>query len=659
MRTFGSPALWLLLPCLALAQSGPPQTPTPQTPAPSTTTLPVVNRDFVRANYTKFEYRVPMRDGVKLFTSVYIPKDVFTESRKYPILMERTPYNVAPYGIEQYRANLGPSELFAREKFIFVYQDVRGRFMSEGKYVLIRPRNTAAKTSAGSSKETDESTDTWDTIDWLVKNLPGNNGKAGMWGISQPGFYATAGMIDAHPALVAVSPQAPVTDYYLGDDVYHNGAFMLAHRFAFYASFREREGDPSPPPPALPFQYGTPNGYDFYLQMGSIANADEKYFKHQQPFWNLNVDHPTYDEVWQSRSIWKYLDDIKPAVMLVGGWYDNEDPQGLLRQYDFMEKHSPPKVEMLVIGPWDHGGFSFGDGDRLGKVNFGSKTALYYRENIEFPFFLYQLKGVGQAAFPKAYVFQTGLNEWRKFETWPPAEAKTASIYLDGHGNLAWTQPSAAAFDEYLSDPMKPVPYIDSIHTDILNSYMTEDQRFASTRPDVLVYRSEVLDHDVTLFGPINVDLKVSTSGTDSDFDVKVIDVYPNDSPDYNAPVPAPLANSGNPTLPTLSPMGGYQQLIRGEPFRGKYRKSFEKPVPFDPGKPDHIVFALPDVAHTFRAGHRIMIQIQSSWFPLTDRNPQKFMDIGKAVNADFVKATERVYFGGADGSKITFKMVE
>jgi putative CocE/NonD family hydrolase len=659
-RTFVLPVLILLASCLAFAQNGRPPMPMLKAPDDSSAPLPAVTRDYVRANYTKFEYRVPMRDGVKLFTSVYIPKDVFTDSRKYPVMMERTPYNVAPYGIEEYRANLGPSDLFAREKFIFVYQDVRGRYMSEGKYVLIRPRNPAAKTSpAWGSKETDETTDTWDAIDWLVKNVPGNSGKVGMWGISQPGFYATAGMIDAHPALVAVSPQAPVTDYYQGDDVYHNGAFMLAHRFSFYMAFHEREGDPTPPPPALPFLYGTPSGYDFYLQMGSLANADEKYFKHQQPFWNLNVDHPAYDEVWQSRSIWKYLDDIKPAVMLVGGWYDHEDPQGLFRQYYFMEKHNAPKVEMLVVGPWNHGGFSRGDGDRLGKVNFGSKTALYYRENIEFPFFLYQLKGVGQPKTPKAYVFQTGLNEWRKFETWPPAEAKTQSIYLDGQGKLAWQQPSAAAFDEYLSDPMKPVPYIDSINTGILGSYMTEDQRFAATRPDVLVYKSEVLDHDVTIFGPIDVDLKVSTSGTDSDFDVKVIDVYPNDAPDYNLPAPPIPADDDNPTLPALSRMGGYQQLIRGEPFRGKYRKSFEKPVPFEPGKPDRIVFALPDVAHTFRAGHRIMIQIQSSWFPLTDRNPQKFMDIGKALNADFVKATERVYFGGADGSKITFQMGE
>jgi uncharacterized protein len=665
MRALEMPTLMVLVTCVALAQSG--SQPTLQTPitiqtAPtSIPSPPPVNRDFVRANYTKFEYRVPMRDGVKLFTSVYVPKEVFSNGRKYPIMMLRTGYNVAPYGIEQYRDNLGPSEFFAREKFIFVYQDVRGRFLSEGKYVLIRPRNTAAKTSpAWGSKEIDETTDTWDSIDWLVKNVPGNTGKVGMWGISQPGFYVTAGMIDAHPALVAVSPQAPVTDYYLGDDVYHNGAFMLAHRFSFYMSFHDREGDPEPPPTKVPFQYGTPSGYDFYLQLGSLANADEKYFKHQQPLWNLNVDHPTYDEVWQSRSIWKYLSNIKPAVMLVGGWDDNEDPQGLFRQYYFMEKNSPPKVEMLVVGPWDHGGFSKGDGDRLGKVNFGSKTAAYYREKIEFPFFLYQLKGEGEANFPKAHVFQTGVNEWRQFQTWPPAEAKAASIYLDGQGKLAWTQPSTTAFDEYLSDPNKPVPYIDSLNTSILNSYMTEDQRFAATRPDVLVYKSEVLDHDVTIFGPINVDLKVSTSGTDSDFDVKVIDVYPNDALDYNAPAPQAAPEDGSVLLlPPPSPMGGYQQLIRGEPFRGKYRKGFEKPIPFEPGKPDHLVFALPDVAHTFRSGHRIMIQIQSSWFPLTDRNPQKFMDIGKTVNADFVKATERVYFGGPDGSKISFQMEE
>ncbi len=539
-------AFLLVVPTIASAQGrgGSAQATTP--PAAGT-----VNRDFVRENYTKFEYRISMRDGVKLFTSVYVPKDVFSDEKTYPMMLQRTGYNVAPYGLEQYRASLGPSDLFAREKFIFVYQDIRGRFMSEGEYVIIRPH----KPTLSGPKDTDETTDTWDTIDWLVKNVHGNSGKVGMWGISQPGFYVTAGMIDAHPALVAVAPQAPVTDYYMGDDVYHNGAFMLAHRFAFYMGFRGREGDPAPPPHTLPFQFGTPDGYDFYLQMGSHANADEKYFKHQQPLWNLNIEHTSYDDVWQSRAIWKHLKNIKPAVMLVGGWYDTEDPQGLLRQHAFMEQNNPPAVDMLVMGPWNHGGFARGDGDRLGNVNFGSKTALYYRERIELPFFVYHLKGRGDGKFPKAYVFQTGLNEWRKFDSWPRAEAKTASIYLDEQGKLAWQQPAKAAFDEYVADPNKPVPYVGSLNTRVLNTYMTEDQRFAATRPDVLVYRSEVLDHDVTIFGPINVDLKVSTTGTDSDFDVKVIDVFPNDTPDYNA---APAVTPAVPGAPAARLTDGW-----------------------------------------------------------------------------------------------------
>jgi putative CocE/NonD family hydrolase len=614
---------------------------------------PPVNREFVRENYTKFDYRVPMRDGVRLFTSVYIPKDVFTDGRTYPIMLQRTGYSVAPYGIDQYRASLGPSDLFAREKFIFVYQDIRGRYLSEGDYVVIRPH----KPVKSGPKDTDESTDTWDTLDWLVKNLSGNTGKAGMYGISQPGFYATAGMIDAHPALVAVAPQAPVTDYYMGDDSYHNGAFMLAHRFAFYMGFRAREGtEPGIPAPSPAFQFGTPDGYDFYLEMGSLANADEKYFKRQQPLWNLNIDHTTYDEVWQSRAIWKYLKNIRPAVMLVGGWYDTEDPQGLLRQHDFMQKNGPPAVNMLVMGPWNHGGFARGDGDRLGNVNFGSKTAAYYRERIELPFFLYHLKGRGEGKFPKAWVFQTGTNQWRKFETWPPAEANSNSLWLDSKGALSWQAPAQAGFDEYLSDPNRPVPYLDRLTTRVLNSYMTEDQRFAARRPDVLVYKTAPLDHDVTVFGPVQVDLKVSTTGTDSDFDVKLIDVYPADAPDYNASPAAPAA-PGAAAGPVVSVMGGYQQLVRGEPFRGKFRKSFEKPVPFEPGKPDHITFAMPDIGHTFRVGHRIMVQVQSSWFPLTDRNPQKFMEIPKALSTDFVKATQRVYLGGADGSKITLRV--
>jgi putative CocE/NonD family hydrolase len=608
----------------------------------------------IRENYSKFEYRIAMRDGIKLFTSVYVPKDVFSDGKTYPILIERTGYSVAPYGIDLYRGSLGPSELFEREKFIFVYQDVRGRFMSEGDFVTIRPH----KPVKNGPRDTDESTDTYDTIDWLVKHVAGNTGKVGMWGISQPGFYATAGMIDAHPALVAVSPQAPVTDYYMGDDVYHNGAFMLAHRFGFYMGFRNREGDPAPPPRTLPFDYGTPDGYDFFLSLGPLANANEKYFKHQQPMWDMNIGHTTYDEVWQSRAIWKYLAAIKPAVMLVGGWYDTEDPQGLLRQFDFMEKNTPPAV-MLVMGPWNHGGFSRGDGDRLGNINFASKTAQYFREQIEFPFFLHYLKGRGDGKFPKAWVFQTGMNQWRRFDAWPPREAYSTDLFLDARGKLAWSRPAEAGFEEYLSDPSKPVPYVGRIVQGVLGTYMTEDQRFAAMRPDVLVFKTEPLDHDVTVFGPIGVDLKVSTSGTDSDFDVKVIDVFPGDYPDYNTPAAGAVPGAVAPTAASSAPMGGYQELIRGEPFRGKFRKSFEKPVPFEPNKPDRIAFLLPDVAHTWRQGHRIMVQIQSSWFPLTDRNPQRFMEIPKALSSDFQKAFERVYFGGAEGSRIQLRVAE
>ncbi len=598
-----------------------------------------------------------MRDGVKLFTSVYIPKDVFSDEKSYPIMLQRTPYNVRPYGADQYRENLGPSEFFAREKFIFVYQDIRGRFMSEGEYSLLRPHNPVKK----GPRDIDESTDTYDTIDWLVKSLPGNNGKVGMWGISQPGFYVSAGMIDAHPALVAASPQAPVSDYYMGDDVYHNGAFMLAHRFNFYQGFKLREGDPAPPPEnATRWQSGTPDGYQFYLDMGTLANADEKFFKHQQPLWLFNLAHTTYDDAWQSRAIWRHLKGIKPAVMLVGGWYDTEDPQGLLRQFDFMEKNEPPKTLMLVMGPWNHGGFARGDGDKLGNIDFGSKTGLYYRQNIEFPFFMYYLKGRGDGKFPKAWLFQTGLNQWRKFNDWPPRAAASQSLYLADRGKLSWSQPAGSGFDEYVADPNKPVPYLGFTFMGVLNSYMTEDQRFAAARPDVVVYKTEPLDHDLTALGPISVDLKVSTTGTDSDFVVKVIDVFPNDFPDYNAPPPpagAAPGGRGPAGPPNAVKMGGYQELIRGEPFRGKFRKSFERPEPFEPGKPDRIVFRLPDVAHTWREGHRIMVQIQSSWFPLVDRNPQKFMDIPKALSSDFTKATQRVYFGGADGSKIELRV--
>lgn len=615
------------------------------------TAPPAVNAAYVRENYSKYEFHIPVRDGIRLFTAVYIPKDVASEGKTYPMMMVRTPYSVRPYGEDQFPATLGPSEFFTREKFIFVYQDVRGRYQSEGEHIPMRPYQPNKRTP----KDVDESSDTYDSIDWLVKHVPGNTGKVGLWGISQPGFYASAGMIDAHPALVAVSPQAPVTDYYLGDDVYHNGAFMLAANFGFYHGFFPREGEPAPPQQTLPFDFGTPDGYDFFLTMGSLGRGDEKYFQNKNPWWKDDYSHTTYSEYWQSRSIWKYLKGIKPAVMTVGGWFDAEDLQGPLRTFAFMEKNNPPAHNMLVMGPWTHGGFARGDGDQVGNINFGSKTGLYYREHIELPFFLYHLKGKGDGNFPRAWVFQTGVNQWRRFDTWPPKAAASQEFSLETQGKLVSRSTAAASYDEYVSDPNKPVPYIGPVLMGMRYDYMTEDQRFAATRPDVLVYRTEPLEHDYTVMGPISVDLKVSTTGTDSDFDVKLVDVYPADYPDPNIAA-TPVAARAQPA--NAIRLGGYQQLVRGEPFRGKFRKGFEKPVPFEPGKPDRILFQMPDVAHTFRMGHRIMLQIQSSWFPLTDRNPQKFMEIPNAHPEDFVKATERVYIGGADGSRIRLLLI-
>jgi uncharacterized protein len=592
----------------------------------------------IKATYTKYEYEVPMRDGIKLFTSVYVPKD---DSQKYPIMMQRTPYSVGPYGVDRYRPSLGPSDHFAKEGFIFVYQDVRGRYMSEGVWQEVRPHKDVKR----GASDTDESTDTYDTIDWLVKHIPNNNGRVGMWGISYPGFYVSAGMIDAHPALKAASPQAPVSDYFMGDDSYHNGAFMLAANFGFYTNFAERKGGPTRPTQGAPFDYGTPDGYEFYLKMGPLSNADDLYLKHTNPYWSEQQEHTNYDQFWQERSIIRHLKDITPAVMTTGGWFDAEDLAGPLKVSAMVERTKKGPANMLVMGPWSHGGFSRGDGDRLGNLEFGSKTGAFYREKIEFAFFMQYLKGKGDGKFPRAWLFRTGTNEWRKHDSWPPANAVRKTLYFAPGGALADASPADAGkqYDEYVSDPAKPVPYLGYTAQNMNGDYMTEDQRFASRRTDVLVYQTEPLADDVTIAGPITANLQVSTSGTDSDFVVKLVDVYPGDYPD-----PLPATPAQGPRPPNTVRMGGYQQLVRGEPFRGKFRNSFEKPEAFVPNQPSKIEFAMPDVYHTFRKGHRIMVQIQSSWFPLVDRNPQKFVEIPKAKPGDFVKATERVYHGSS-----------
>jgi len=601
---------------------------------------PSQNADAVRANYTKHEFLIPMRDGVRLFTAVYTPKDA---SRPYPFLLTRTPYSVAPYGVDHYRASLGPSEHFEREGFIFVYQDARGRYMSEGEFQQVRPHHPNKR----GPKDIDESTDTYDTIEWLLKNIPNNNGKAGMIGVSQPGFHVAASMIDSHPALVAASPQAPTADYYLGDDVYHNGAFMLAANFWFYSGFRPRGDEPQPPKRRIAFDPGTPDGYDFFLNLGPLAEVNQKLFGGEARYWQEIVDHPNYDEFWRGRSLWKFMTNVKCAVLNVGGWYDAEDPVGPFHIYRAVEKNNPGTVNMLVMGPWSHGGWSRGDGDRLGNVSFGVKTGLFYREQIQFPFFMRYLKDKA-VELPEAFMFVTGLNEWRRHSQWPPKDAKPMTFWLHAGERLLGAAPAEErAFDEYISDPNRPAPHLGYITRGFTSDYMTEDQRFAAQRPDVLVYKTGPLEEDLTIAGPIKVNLNVSTSGTDSDFVVKLIDVYPGDYPTQEPPQDRPIPAN-------FVEMGGYQQLVHGEPFRAKFRNSFEKPEPMTPNQPTAIIFEMPDVYHTFRRGHRVMVQIQSSWFPLVDRNPQKFIDIPKARPEDFQKATQRVYRSRGMNSSVT-----
>ena len=607
-----------------------------QTPDPAQT-----DRDYAQAHYTKFEYRISMRDGVKLFTAVYVPKDT---SKTYPIVFLRTPYGVGPYGVDQPPARLSPSPLFWKAGYILAFQDVRGRMKSEGEFVHARPHVADKKTP----QDVDDSSDAYDSIEWMVKNIPNNSGMVGMTGISYPGFYAACGMIDAHPALKCVSPQAPVIDFFDGDDCRHNGAFLLAHNFRFFGTFPKLNPKMYGHNDSLAPDYdGSPDGYKYFLELGPLAEI-AKQLKGKEPFFADQLAHGDYDAFCQARNLRPHIKAIKPAVLTVGGWYDAEDLAGTVYCYDRVAKTSPLCPEnVLVMGPWVHGGWSRGDGESLGPVTFDAKTAEYYREKVELPFFERHLKGEKADPLPKAaLVFETGTNRWRRFDTWPPKEAQKTTFSFGDKGTLTTAKPSGEGFDEYVADPAKPVPFIEKTSTAMEKEYMTADQRFASRRPDVLVYQTPVLEEDVDVAGPIGVDLFVSTTGTDSDFVVKLIDVYPD-----NHPNPAPN--------PTGVQMGGYQQLVRGEPFRGKYRAGLSKPTPFEPNAPAEIKFDMPDVSHSFRRGHRIMVQVQSSWFPFIDRNPQTFSDIGSANASDFVKATQRVYHSEARPSGVTLRVVK
>jgi putative CocE/NonD family hydrolase len=596
----------------------------------------------VKAHYTKYEYRIPMRDGVKLFTSVYVPKDT---SQPYPIMLNRTPYSVAPYGPDNYRSMVGPSEHFAREKFIFAYQDVRGKFMSEGTFEFMRPY----KPVKASNMDTDESSDTYDTIDWLVKNIPRNNGKVGVWGISYPGFQAAMSALDAHPALVAVSPQAPMADVFIGDDFHHNGAFFLIHAFRWLAGTapaRSNQRAAMDGPPQAP-DFGTPDGYEFFLNLGPLANVNRVWFKDQVPIWNEFMQHGTYDQYWRSRNIIPHFTNVKPAVMTVVGWFDSEDKYGGVHLYQKIERENPNTHNIIVWGPWLHGGWARMDGDTLGHIRFGSKTGVWYREQVELPFFLYYLKGKGTLKLPEVTAFMTGANEWKSYSAWPPSEATPKTLYLHANGKLSFTAPSerTTTYDEYISDPKKPVPFTAQTTMAMGHTFMVEDQRFAWSRPDVLVYQTEPLTEELTIAGPTKVVLYGSTSGTDCDWIVKLIDVYPGDAPDPNP-------------NPTGVRMGGFQMLLAGEVFRAKFRKSFEKPEPLQPGQVTRFEFDLPDKLHRFNKGHKIMVQIQSSWFPLVDLNPGKFVDIYNAKESDFQKTTQRVYRSGRWSTHLEFKTV-
>ena len=572
------------------------------------------SEDFdVAAHYTKIERNIAMRDGVKLFTVIYSPKD---SGQDYPILLTRTPYSVEPYGPVQYKKHLGPPG-FAPEKFIFVYQDARGRFMSEGEFVDVRPIKEVLR----DSKDTDESTDTYDTIEWLVKNVPKNNGKVGMMGTSYPGFYTSSGIIRAHPALVAASPQAPMADLYKGDDAFHNGAFFLIANFSFYTGFNVQKNPQAPPKDDAAFDYGTKDGYQYYLKMGSLANS-ESLLPKKNPYWTDMYIHATYDDFWKPRNILPHLRSIAPAVLVVGGWFDAEDLSGALKTFRAIGQQSPETTNSLVMGPWSHGAWNDEQADKLGDFTFGHNVNGLFQET-ELAFFRHYLKGANTEATPKALVFLTGKNEWKKLPQWPPTGTQRR-LYFHADGKLTFDPPGEnSAEDEYVSDPGDPVPSFPQPTLDMDKSYMDGDQRFVENREDVLTYVTDPLTEDVTIAGPIVPTIAVSTSATDSDFDVKLIDVYPADA-------------GGN--------LAEYEQLVRGEPFRGKFRNSFEKPEPFEPGVVQKIHFDMPDVYHCFLKGHRIMVQVQSSWFPLSDRNPQTYTDIPHAKPDQFVKATETIH---------------
>lgn len=586
---------------------------------------------YMRNHYDMFEYKIPMRDGIKLFTVVYVPKD---KTKKYPILMNRTCYNASGYA--EFKTSGHPSNYLVRDGYILVFQDVRGRFMSEGDFNNMTPNITG--NNVKNKKDIDESSDTYDTIDWLIKKIKGNNGKVGIFGISYPGFYSSAALPDAHPALKASSPQAPISDFFF-DDFHHNGAYLESYTAAF-AVFGYQNDKPTKDwwfgSEMMRF-YGesVTNGYDFYLKLGPLKNITKKYH-YDNFFWKQIIEHPNYDEFWQKRNILPHLNNITPAVLTVGGWFDAEDLYGPLHIYQAIEKSTPTANNTIVMGPWGHGDWANEEGkSKHNHICFGDSISTFFQREIEKPFFAYYLKGEGSLKLPEAYMFDTGKKNWEKFDVWPPKEIPSVNLSFGNDGKLFINQPTNDLLNfSYVSDPANPVQYTSEVEglTFTPRAFMSDDQRHASLRKDVLTFQTDVLAEDITLAGPILAKLIVSMSGTDADFIVKLIDVYPADEPQCE----------GN---PDYIKMGGYQQLVRSEVFRGRFRNSFEKPEPFVPGEKTEVKIALQDILHTFKKGHRIMIQMHSTWFPYIDRNPQKYVDnIYLAEEADFIKSTITIY---------------
>lgn len=581
--------------------------------------------------YNRQQVMITMRDGIKLNTVIFTPK---TQTEPLPFLLERTPYGVNDYPSPEKN---GYVKDMAEDGYIFVYQDIRGRYLSEGVFEMQRfTRNKK------DPKAIDESTDTYDTFDWLLKNISNNNGKAGMLGISYDGWTTVMGAIDPHPALVAVSEQASPADMFIGDDFHHNGAFRLSYGFE-YAFMEEATKTDSL------FPFSSYDTYEWYLKLGPLANVNKKYFFNKLPSWNNFAAHPNYDEFWQKQGLAYRLDSPKVHIMNVAGWWDQEDFYGPQEAYKIWEKKDKNNKNYIVIGPWNHGGWGGGPGNKLGNINFGSATGETYRKDIQAKWFAYYLRGKGDGKFAEAITFQTGSNEWKNYNSWPPKEAVKKNLYFQASGKLSFDKPieKAAAYDSYISDPAHPVPYrtrpIEETYGPGSRWYtwLTEDQRFAHNRPDVLSWETDSLTEDITVTGTLAAKLFAATTGSDADWVVKLIDVYPEH-------------------YPAEPKMAGYQFMIANDVFRGRFRKSFERPEPVTPNKIETYTIDLHSLNHVFKKGHKIMVQVQSTWFPIIDRNPQKYVpNIFEAKESDFQSATHKIYRSGDFTSHIEMDIMQ